>query len=1167
MALSAPGIALAGDSLKLPTAMTPLAVSFLANDPVAIPVQGANRYLTAVEASKKFSSAATVVVASGEAFPDALGGAALAGAVDGPLLLTPASAVPADVLAEISRLGATKVYVLGGTSAVSAAAFSQLDAAVGTVVRLGGTTRYQTAQLIADETISVLGDSYDGGAFLATGQDFPDALGASPVMYAQGMPLVIVNAAGAYTLPAEATDVVILGGTGAVPASVQTALGATFETRIAGSNRYATAAAVAQYGVSLGMSWNNVGVATGENFPDALCAGPLVGSKNAVLLLTTSATLSSNASSALGAHKAEIAQYYLFGGVGSLSAAVRSQIATVLEGAPVWNGHALPEVSCTASGCHDTELATIHIAKGCYMCHGMGATPSNDCIACHGETVHDAVAIHADITSDPATPAESCTQAACHGDAGAMALHTGGCAECHASSREAVEDAISNGDATCESCHTFATVHVQGDAAHAVSGDCFTSTCHGTDVARMHTIDFRGTGDMPPGCAACHGEGVTPSLTCTECHINLAAKHDEDTAHATLEAGISGDISGGCVTCHGSDLMDVAEGEHVGCTCHAHAEARGKTECQSCHTDPIDPNAENPYHVGVHDATQTMMETNSAGCVSCHGSNLMAVLPAGNPITGVSEHNGCTCHQSGEAEGQTACEDCHVQPMDPAAPYPYHVDVHDTLEAGIAGTTSPACVSCHGSSIPDVGSVSLHVSGAHAGCSCHAYGEATPDKTECANCHEGAYAPHGFVNGHTHTGEGWVPASGHNTTTYGVIGAKTKFDGSQGVTLMWESEIESASLNATWLVEAGFQPATRPAGITSVTIGQEGVVSTDWDFPTANVFWQAGDTAAPSDAMFLNKDSVITCEDCHAGLSAAGPHGADDNWGLDPDYPAKYSYAELTKDVESYPSGIRMRSTLTTVTQSYTSGMGMICSKCHDLQNYQSGTTVNNPLPRTSTGDATFDHNGETYDPVYLDQSGTRNDGYFVWTDNAGDMVPLSDIVISGAVGSQTWTSSNPEAQGWTQGAAGTKTAGTIGSSNTAHSSHHQDTNDGSAQCVGCHIGVPHGWKSPRLLVNSGWNGAPNSIGAGVIAGASAPYRSPDLLGTTRNNGSIPMNPVTGYNDMGMLTLSAVDNHNLWAGAGVASPYNTGAAYWSEPSCQACNDHAGEDGIRIIDSE
>lgn len=589
LVLGASGIALAANPPELPSALMPLSLKILADDPIAIPVQGANRYLTAVEASKKFTSAATVVVATGEAFPDALGGAALAGAVNGPLLLTPSTDVPAEVIAEITRLGATKVYVLGGTGAVSAAVFAELDAAFGTVVRLGGASRYQTAQLVAAETIDLLGGTYNGGAFLATGANFPDALAASPLMYTMGMPLVLVDAAGGFTLPAEATDVTILGGTAVVPASVQTALGAKFETRIAGANRYATAAAVAGHGVSKGMMWNNVGIATGENFPDALCAGPLVGSKNAVLLLTTTATLSTNASSALGAHKAEIAQYYLFGGVAALSNNVRAQIATVLEAPPGFTGHALPVLSCTAAGCHDTELATIHIAKGCYMCHSATTTPSNDCILCHGATVHDATAIHAGIASAPAVPAESCTQAECHGTANAVTLHAS-CAQCHASARTEVRAAIVAGGATCESCHTFATVHVAGTAGHSLTGeDCWGSTCHGTDASRMHTIDFRGTGNAPPGCIVCHGVGITPSTDCLACHTGFAAKHTPSTAHASWQAGVATTASSTCLGCHGTNLMAVAPGEHIGCSCHAYAIVRGTTGCADCHEGQVAP--------------------------------------------------------------------------------------------------------------------------------------------------------------------------------------------------------------------------------------------------------------------------------------------------------------------------------------------------------------------------------------------------------------------------------------------------------------------------------------------------------------------------------------------------------------------------------------------------
>jgi putative cell wall-binding protein len=298
-------------------------------------VKGSTRYDTAVAASKSaFASAATVVVATGESFPDALGGAGLAGAVNGPLLLTPRASVPASVLDEIRRLGATKIYVLGGPSAVSDAAFAQLDA-LGDAVRLAGTNRYATAARVAQEVITVLGSAYGGQALMATGVDFPDALAAAPLMYAKDMPLVLVDAKGAFSLPAGVTSVRIVGGNGAVPASVETALGAKFAARIAGTNRYATAAAVAQYASSVGMGWDGVGLATGESFADALSAGPALGVKNDVMLLTSSAKLAADAATALNANKAAIVRCAFFGGPSALSTTTRNQVKAILPGVSV----------------------------------------------------------------------------------------------------------------------------------------------------------------------------------------------------------------------------------------------------------------------------------------------------------------------------------------------------------------------------------------------------------------------------------------------------------------------------------------------------------------------------------------------------------------------------------------------------------------------------------------------------------------------------------------------------------------------------------------------------------------------------------------------------------------------------------------------------------------
>lgn len=81
---------------------------------------GADRYATgaAVSAESIAGPVDIVVVTTGQAFPDALAGAALAAALDTSLLLVPRGCVPDVVRNEIDRLGATRMVVLGGTAAV-----------------------------------------------------------------------------------------------------------------------------------------------------------------------------------------------------------------------------------------------------------------------------------------------------------------------------------------------------------------------------------------------------------------------------------------------------------------------------------------------------------------------------------------------------------------------------------------------------------------------------------------------------------------------------------------------------------------------------------------------------------------------------------------------------------------------------------------------------------------------------------------------------------------------------------------------------------------------------------------------------------------------------------------------------------------------------------------
>jgi len=99
---------------------------------------------------------------------------------------------------------------------------------------------------------------------------------------------------------------------------------------------------------------------------------------------------------------------------------------------------------------------------------------------------------------------------------------------------------------------------------------------------------------------------------------------------------------------------------------------------------------------------------------------------------------------------------------------------------------------------------------------------------------------------------------------------------------------------------------------------------------------------------------------------------------------------------------------------------------------------------------------------------------------------------------------------------------------------------------VNCHVAIPHGWKTPRLLVNTGWNGTVNGMHAGIIEGDRAPYRSPDVLGTNATEGTaMLLNPATGYNGMGALT---------WPASG-PTELKDGAAVWDRYTCEGCGHH------------
>ena len=243
-------------------------------------VAGSNREGTAIAASQLTfpgrGSAKVVLLARDDLYPDAETGGRLAVVKDGPLLLTPPSALDPATEAEIQRVlpaGGT-VFILGGTDAVSDAVANKLISDGFNVVRLGGIDRFATAMMIANEETSSSATSGAGAhiatvnsatapILIATGFNFPDGLASSAAASAIGGTVLLSNG----TAPSSATTSYIQAHPGAKVYAIggPAAVAYPTATAIVGADRYATAAMVASQFFS---QPKVVGIATGAQFPE-----------------------------------------------------------------------------------------------------------------------------------------------------------------------------------------------------------------------------------------------------------------------------------------------------------------------------------------------------------------------------------------------------------------------------------------------------------------------------------------------------------------------------------------------------------------------------------------------------------------------------------------------------------------------------------------------------------------------------------------------------------------------------------------------------------------------------------------------------------------------------------------------------------------------------------
>lgn len=190
-------------------------------------ISGNDRYETSYQLASSItvSSESTVVISSGESYPDALSVASFAANKGWPILLTPQNDLPQVMKDYLCEKKPTKVYITGGAGVISDNVKSEVIGLLpqANVERLAGQDRFDTNAIIA-QTFK----TNPSTIYLATGYGFADALAGSALAANNGDPIIFIDPS-ISTLPNSIADyfrklhasnlspnIIVFGGTGVV---------------------------------------------------------------------------------------------------------------------------------------------------------------------------------------------------------------------------------------------------------------------------------------------------------------------------------------------------------------------------------------------------------------------------------------------------------------------------------------------------------------------------------------------------------------------------------------------------------------------------------------------------------------------------------------------------------------------------------------------------------------------------------------------------------------------------------------------------------------------------------------------------------------------------------------------------------------------------------------
>lgn len=239
--------------------------------------------------------------------------------------------------------------------------------------RVWGADRYATAAKTSTE-------GFAPGVpvvFVASGEDFPDALSAGAAGAKLGGPVLLTRkgslpwVTGVELGRLKPASIVVVGGEAAVSAAVETALAVYTSgsvTRAFGPSRYETSVAVSQQAFPSGAPVAYV--ASGANFADTLAGVPAAASEGGPILLVQPGGVPSTVLSEL--ERLNPATIVLLGGTAAVSESVEARLATVAPVERIGGGDRYETAALVSQRRFSPGVSTVYIAVGTDFPDGLG---------------------------------------------------------------------------------------------------------------------------------------------------------------------------------------------------------------------------------------------------------------------------------------------------------------------------------------------------------------------------------------------------------------------------------------------------------------------------------------------------------------------------------------------------------------------------------------------------------------------------------------------------------------------------------------------------------------------------------------------------------------------------------------------------------------------------